>query len=374
MDKNKLKSNFYQTLINYGYDITPSVISKMVEHSIKAKKEIIDVLRKHPAWNEDEMCIILSERKYSRVFKDTAIFDFATFLKNSAEYIHSDQDKKDRINKVFQELVRVKVPFFGDKEKKIVDSLNALNSEYRLHYTCKTSKVVMKICKEEGLDKIPNFDKKYSELSDLINPKEMIMKEVISVNPVDYLEMSNGFDYNWISCHNLKDGGWKAGTISYLLDNHSLIYYQVPDTTPINKIHNVSRYLRQVWLYTDECLAALRLYPQDNDGDISKGLYAKIRTTVLDIFAECLDVKDDESPWLTSFKMAHKIIEKGDYDAVAYPDWELGNPGAPKCCVSKLRTRTKMMPTFYGGEIPRCVKCGAEHYNEASLYCDECGG
>lgn len=372
MDKDKIKNSFYYTLEHYNWDPNPAIVSKMVENSIDAKKKIIEVLRKHPNWIEDEMCIVLSDKKQERNFSKTAIFDFYYALLKCNGYNDLDADKKERIRVAFTELKKIGVQFLTPVERPIVDALNALNPEYRIHYTGKTSKIIMKVCKEEGLDKLEDFQKKFAELSDLINPREIQVKEVISVNPVDFLEMSNGEAFNWVSCHNLIDGCHKAGTISYLLDHDSLVYFQVLEETPIENIHNVSRYLRQVWMYKDECLAASRLYPQDNDGENSKNIYDRVRTSVLDVFAKCLGVEDEESPWLTSHKLANRVIEMGDDDSSAYPDWEYGNPGSHRCTVSKLRTRTKDVPIFYGGVTARCVKCGNYVFNPETLYCEEC--
>lgn len=374
MNVNKIKDSFYNTLINYGWSPTPHAVSKIVDESIKSKNKIIELLRKSPDWFEDELCIVLNHKKLRRKFNTDAIVDFITFLEEYME-IHPENYSKvqrDRLKEVESIIIKnFTAQFFTTGMKHAIDELNSLNSSYRIHYTGKASKAIMKICKEEGLTDIPGFDKEYTKMSEEINPTEKNVMEIISVHPTDFLEMSNGWDYNWKSCHNIRNGEYMAGTVSYAIDHCSFIYYQVPDDTPIEKIHNASRILREVFFYNDECVVQSRLYPQSNDGYSSEDLYVRIRNMVLDVVAGCLNVADDKEPWLTSHKWCERLMQH-DYDFAAYPDWEYDNPGAAKCNVSKLRTRKKMLPHFEGGAMQKCICCGCDNYSADSLYCEDC--
>ena len=346
----------------------PHAIKDVLRRSKLAKSSLIDVLRKSPNWNEEEGCII-KDGTYKRWFNIYSLLTFKTYLIYTDTYRNLTQEAKYRITRVFDLFLTFTSPFFMEKDKETVDKINSLNPEYKLHYTGKVSKAIRKICKEEGLDKEEDFEKEFTKLSDLLNPLEIPVKEVLSVNPVDYLLMSNGD--SWTSCQNIYDGCSMTGTISYMLDEDSLIYFQVPRDTPVKKIHSTDKILRQVWMYKDEGLMQSRLYPQDNDSDESKDLYNAIRTSVLDEFSKILDVKSVESPWKTSHKAVYGYVTESRYSA-AYPDWVKSNEGSHKCTISVLNSRTKMLPTFVGGEDPICLCCGENNYEGDSLLCWSC--
>ena len=373
MNLRKEKKQFIETLQKNMQTIySPEVIKDIISYSKDEKYEVIKVLRRHPDWNESEACII-RETTIERPFNPTAISKFSQTWLQPLERAFGPKDKEGigRVRKVLFELSKSETPFFTEKDRTTVDYINKLNENYKIHYTGKVSKVIKKILKEEDLDALPAINKAYTNLADELSPKTVKVKEVLSVNSVDFLTMSNGKDYKWSSCHNIYDGCHQAGTISYMIDNDSFVYFQVPAETDMEDIHTCSKMLRQIWFYKDECLASSRLYPQDNDSPASKRLYETIRGNVLDIFAKCLNVEDKESPWLTSHEAAHRQIE-ADEDWIAYPDWDLQNPGAEHCTVSKLRTRTKMLPYFQGGEAPLCIKCGDPFNESQQLICGAC--
>ena len=71
-------------------------------------------------------------------------------------------------------------------------------------------------------------------LRDLQDKASMILQETklsgyfyVSIHPLDYLSQSET-TYNWRSCHAL-DGEYRAGTLSYMQDNVSLVCYIASD-------------------------------------------------------------------------------------------------------------------------------------------------
>jgi len=65
------------------------------------------------------------------------------------------------------------------------------------------------------------FDIQFSVLLQSIKVKSNL---IISIDPIDFLTMSIS-GQGWESCHNIKDGCHRAGTLSYMTDNHTCIAY-----------------------------------------------------------------------------------------------------------------------------------------------------
>ena len=62
-----------------------------------------------------------------------------------------------------------------------------------------------------------------SRASQIIQSDKVSGKLCISVHPLDYLSSSENV-HNWRSCHSL-DGDYRAGNLSYMADNHTIICY-----------------------------------------------------------------------------------------------------------------------------------------------------
>lgn len=87
------------------------------------------------------------------------------------------------------------------------------------------SKVLMK---EFGLD----AEDVRQKLSMLIQSNKVTGTLCISIHPLDYLSASEN-NHGWRSCHAL-DGEYRAGNISYMLDNCTIIAYLRSNGDPVN--------------------------------------------------------------------------------------------------------------------------------------------
>ena len=87
----------------------------------------------------------------------------------------------------------------------------------------RTSRIINKVCRHFGVDLLPDYNAKFAELADALNPLSLSRTAALSVHPCDYLEMSNTRN-SWSSCHNLEDGCYRAGTLSYLAEVDSLVF------------------------------------------------------------------------------------------------------------------------------------------------------
>lgn len=236
----------------------------------------------------------------------------------------------------------------------------------------KTSRAFNKVCVHYGVDKLhPEtvvaedgtqktkypYDKLFAEYSDLVSSITRKMQFVISLNPLDYLLMSNGV--NWHSCHNIRTGGCMGGTISYMLDNVSIVTFVVDKLE--GEIHKIPKVYRQMYHYENNLFIQSRVYPQSNDG--ATNLYDKFRNFMIEEFTDLLGI---EGEW--QFKNGNnecdKHIKHGD-GAQHYPDYlynrnvgifypENNEPGVSKHVMTV-------------GRMGICVNCGKEYNDSGRL-------
>ena len=254
----------------------------------------------------------------------------------------------------------------------------ANNSHPTLKAGTKTSRAFNTVCTHYGVDKLHPiettdangnkrvtypYNKVFAQYSDLVSDLARQMYFIISVNPLDYLMMSNGV--SWQSCHNIKSGGYKGGTLSYMLDTTSMVTFVVNELS--DKIHELPRYYRQMIHYENNMFVQNRLYPQGNDGAVD--LYDKFRGFVIEEFAELLDL--DETDWTVDkgktqcSKHTHSIGKH-------YTDYLYNNSCNVFYPASKRDIVRQHIMTI--GHSGICAKCGREYSRTGDLshYRGEC--
>lgn len=224
----------------------------------------------------------------------------------------------------------------------------------------RTSRILGRIFHRYGLDTHPEFNKKFALLADALNPIALPRDGYLSLHPCDYLEMSNELN-SWNSCHNIRSGCYMAGTLSYLADASSLIFYTTECAgTPV--IYDLPKVTRQVFCYADNTILQSRLYPRHSDTDTSQ----TYRNLVQSAIATCL-------------RQPNRWVVKKDLEAIGRValTWEGSQHYADYTYSAYLPT----LSTLRGyesseieiGSTSYCLCCGDELYNSESLLCDDCG-
>lgn len=199
------------------------------------------------------------------------------------------------------------------------------------------------------------YNKVFAQYSDLVSNLARKMYYVISVNPLDYLAMSNGV--SWHSCHRITDGGWKGGTLSYMLDETSIITYVVSDLD--QPLHKLPRYYRQMIHYSEGMFLQNRLYPQGNDG--ATDLYTKFRNLVAAEFSDLLETEDD---W--EVQMGYKACsDHTNSTGSHYVDYTRNKECNIFYPVSKREMIRNHIMTI--GHSGICVKCGRTYSSSSQL-------
>jgi len=372
----KIKNEFKTELENRDYAYDDDAIDDIFDKWAERKQMLLSLLSKHPNWNSEKFMIQFNE-DFSRELDILSARNFVCWLRKNTnmDYIILLNDDGDARHSLFFELYYCTAMYSYLPEDYYVESLNRLNENFRFRPGMKTTKVVGKICKAYEWDKLEGFNAAYAQFCDALSPIKVTRHTCISLNPVDYLLMSNG--NSWSSCHYIgsesSDAGcYSSGTISYMLDAHSLIFYTVDAEYDGDQIEREHKIQRQVFGYNDFQLMQSRLYPQSNDCG-ANDVYTDIRNIVQKVVADCLEVPN---LWI---KRRVTNVVRG-YGATCYDDW---NCQGDLCSMSivKGKENDSLRPMILGAE-PICIECGSYHsyannisccYKEYSCTCCDCG-
>lgn len=170
--------------------------------------------------------------------------------------------------------------------------VNAEIAEYFAQYGVrankgtKVSRVLGKFFRDIGLDKVDGYNHDYAQLSDALNPLKITRFSLLSVHPCDYLHMSYGT--GWQSCHNIDSGDYMGGTLSYMGDTGSMIFYTIDKgySGEGRYFWREAKINRQVYSYSENMLLQSRLYPNCEDADN----HMNFRNAVQKIMADALGV------------------------------------------------------------------------------------
>lgn len=399
-----IKNEFIRELENRDYDYSDSAIDDILDEWYHQKQGLLSLLSKHPNW-EPERLMVHFDADYSRRLDTYITNNFFYWIKNNYNNTALDVESAKVWNKCYEFMwnycsAETYLPEIKDQAcgryndwgryeeytYNPLDELNALLPELHARVGQKNTKIVGKICTHFGLDKIKkygtkfnpatgeveenalidSYDKQFAKYCDALSPIKVTRHTCISLNPIDYLLMSNG--NSWRSCHYIGDnandaGCYSSGTISYMLDKHSIIFYTVDAGFNGVCIEREPKIQRQVFGYNDFQLLQSRLYPQNNDSGATD-TYTDIRNIMQKVVADCLAAPNR---WI---KKRVQNVEHG-YNATCYPDW---NCQTNLCSTSVLRGKENdnLKPIILGA-VPICIECGERHGCDESINCCSSG-
>lgn len=259
-------------------------------------------------------------------------------------------------------------------DEKIAQKFNCYFPELKATNGQKISRIVNKLCKQLGFDKDKGYNREFAKFSDAINPLTIKRHTVLSCHPVDYLTMS--FGNSWSSCHtidknNKRDmpnsyhGQYSAGTLSYMLDETSAVFYTVDAKYDGDKLELEPKINRCMFHIGEYKVVQGRVYPQDNDGE--NGIYTEIRNIVQKIIADCWE---KPNVWVLK-KGTSACARITNTKGVHYRDYL----SYVSCNVSYLKLDefgTVNNESITIGHNPICPQCGDEHTYEESVECIDC--
>lgn len=384
-----IKYEFKEELNDRDYDYRDSSIDFIFDTYQRRKANLLELFSKHPNWNEERLMIAFDE-DFSRKVNTSMTGNFFDKLYYKIKDLRLDTF--DVFSNYYSYIYNLfsKQTYIDSNDAYNLEKVNEMHESFRFREGMKVTKCVKKMCSTFGWDKIMGqeydregnlvefnfFEREFAKYCDAISPIKVTRHTCISLNPVDFLLMSNG--NSWESCHYIGNdpsgaGCYSSGTISYMLDEHSFIFYTVSSDFNGEEIEREPKINRQVFGYNDYQLLQSRLYPQGCDIG-AKEIYTDIRNVVQKVIADCLG---EPNLWI---KRKVSNVYRGDC-ATVYEDWyHFEN----LCSVSVLKGKEdESLDTIYMGAEPICINCGEYHTVEGNIdceydddsyyYCEDCG-
>lgn len=259
----------------------------------------------------------------------------------------------------------------GDADDLEGDALNRIIPWVKIHNGEKTSRVIRRICKRYELDNDSEWNGRFTRFADAINPLAITRWTILSINPIDYLLMSNG--NSWHSCHWIDktyngrdgyDGCYSGGTESYMLDEVSFVVYIVDAAYNGVNYELQPKIQRQMFHFKEGVLVQGRLYPQSNDVG-SKATYDQIRNIVQRVLSECFS-------FTNGWKVRRGISACREYvnhTGINYADYY----NYDTCTVSILKdVNIPSAKMEIGRSSIVCPECGRWHTSENCITCKDC--
>lgn len=396
-----LRSNIRQAIKDYGAhtdavsvlnDVSEEFINQLAEDATASKKNLRELLRKSPAWNENLQAVIINGTRthdpdYSRVYR-LGMEIFLPWLDDNSGY-------------KYRELASSAVRFFSESEASsyeldsYIKSIKILSPKaYRANR--KKSRIFKAMCDTLGItDETAgsDFSRLFAQFADELSGKKLDFKLFLSINPAHFITMSNPKCDNrgemLTSCHsfNRTDYNYNNGCTGYARDNVTMIAFTV-DNPDIPELLNNRKTTRQLFMYKvgNGLLLQSRMY------NSSGGVYGTSSITPLYrdlVQRELAELEGLPNRWKTYTYCKDKpenICIGTEHGFGGYADWihsnfdakisirldhiddcknfNVGNSGLFICCGQKI-TRGLYCPNC--GESCVCDCCG-EHFDEDDLY------
>lgn len=288
------------------------------------------------------------------------------------EYYTTESYKefRDHFSDILYYLCRYHSQFL---DEEIVNNLNLLLPELKATVGQKTSRIVNKYCKLIGIDKDPEYQKKYAAYADAVNPLMVKRHTVISCHPIDYLTMS--FGNSWTSCHTIDkqnvrgmsdgySGENSGGTLSYMLDGTSVVFYTVDKSYSGDRIELEPKITRNMFHIGEDKIIQGRVYPKSSDEH--ENTYQINREIVQKVISDCMG---KPNLWIIT-KGTSECEKVVDSMGVHYRDYL----NYASCNVSYLKNtgNTRNLNKIVVGHKAICPCCGSSHNHADAVECYDC--
>ena len=355
----ELKKAFYEVMYKYEKSFGETGVMTNLNTWAQEKAGLLELLRRHPNWDEDAKAIVFTFDEGRGIQRDV-VDEIAFTMEDLA--VERIKDKQCLEN--FRIALRAAVNEYSSTLSEQTLEIIRTRGGIKCAEGQKTSRIIGKLCRSFGVDGHEHYNAVFAQLSDSLNPLQMLKTALLSLHPCDFLEMSNK-DNTWTSCHNLESGSYQAGTLSYMTDDVSMIFFTV-DPEVKDHYYRAPRRSRQMFFYKDQTLFQSRLYPSDLSEQMD--LY---RSIVQKAIATCLGVPNR---WVLKKKRedVNECCTSGE-GSRQYPDYNYyGN-------LSMLKTAAAPIHFVIGGPS-LCVCCGQAYHSghlkcrcEDTVVCKDCG-
>ena len=370
-----MKNLFYE----YDYEYTDYAINEIIDEWSTQKADIIKAFKTHPNYLQGQF-MIAYDNDYERTVNTVGVNNFSNYLTSNKQMSQvlpllptemNEQREKDNCTYLPDRVYCFLGTLYNIAERTIsnetANTINEIMPAIHAHTGEKTSRVINRICTYLGYAKLDDYNKEFAKYADSLSPVRIVRHTILSVNPLDYLTMS--FGNSWASCHtidkrnkrdmpNSYEGQYSSGTMSYMLDPTSMVFYTVSPKFDGQEYWNEPKVCRQMFHYGEDKLVQGRLYPQNNDGASDE--YTANRNVVQKIIA---DIYDFSNLWVNK-KGTSAICGYVSTDGTHYPDYNHFN-----YCTISFKKASENEDAICIGADPICIECGNRHTIEESINC-----
>ena len=373
-ERKHLIDNLTRLLDEYDYKHTDEALNEIIDEWASQKQVLLDAFRRHPDYIDGQFAISFT-KEIERSIDGRGSDDFSSWLINNCMKETSIQrqnilDRRNGCRYLPEELWDFFEYLYCYADKLISQEtarvLERAIPEVRVRAGEKTTRVINRICNYLGWDKVDGYNKEFAKYSDSLSPGVVKRRVVLSLNPMDYLTMS--FGNSWSSCHTIDkenkrcmpngyEGMYSSGTMSYMLDQSSMVLYTVDPKDDSDDYWQMPKINRQMFHWGNAKLVQSRLYPQSSDKRGTE--YSFYRDIVLNIFTEIFNLS---GIWHTEIgcSAAGKYIHS---EGTHYRDYyNFSNCSLSYC--DELNT-----DIFTVGAAPICVRCGKRHRDAERIDC-----
>ena len=374
-ERNYLLENMEDLLSEYNYKYERYALEEIIDEWYRQKGGLIEAFKKHPNYLEGKFMIAF-DADYDRRINKRESYNFSEWVRYTAIPLTKDNMPREIKERADIDVLPWKLSRFfmylEDFAERCVseDTVKYLKEaipEVSVHVGQKTSRVVNKICCYLGFDKVDGYNREFARYADSLSPLSIKRHTILSINPLDYLTMS--FGNSWASCHTIDkankrgmpndySGCYSSGTVSYMLDETSMVLYTVDASYDGTEYWSEPKINRQMFHYGEEKLVQGRLYPQDNDsyGDV----YTPYRNIVQNIISTIFNFPNLWTLSKGTDNARKYIISHGTH----YRDYKCYE----NCSLSRIKG-TDNDELIHVGHEPICVKCGESHHNADNISC-----
>ena len=350
-------------------DVSDAFIMRLARDNYYAKKELRELFRKSPVWNEELDALVINGSRthdpdYSRI--DMLARDILEAPIRSAD------DKQYR-------KIRCAIRFFSrpdlsDEEK--AEAISAINALAPKAYAPnkKPTRVFRALCVGLGVtaETCEKFSYLYAQIADEMTSHKIDFKLFVSLNPAHFITMSNPKHdkrgCTLTSCHsfNSTEYTYNNGCSGYARDPYTFIVFTVVDPTNPETLNN-RKNRRQIFCYKpgNGVLLQSRLY---NDAGGTRREQAESQIYRDLVQREISALEEQPNLWRTfKYYQNGEITLPSGYGFGGYEDWGYEDFNAK---VSIRADHEKDYTSFQIGTYGLCIYCGEE--TSEGLYCEDC--
>ena len=373
-DVDKLVDTALSVLENHGYyNATRSAVREIINEWNENKYPLALMLRKSPDWDEDNLCITLntSEERvvcYSSISNN--LHNIYTAVLTSYNGNPNDRDDLLNILGTIYRNISITDPSAVSRTLRVVlkDTITKChNSDIRISCNAgmKLSKLVRDVCTKFGVSYY-RYERDFARFSDSCATTANEITYTLSINPIDYLLMSNG--NSWSSCHYIEAGNsdkcYQAGTLSYLMDGCSMIFTTIAGHHKgEKKLALLEKRNRQMFMYSEGAILQSRLYPDYEDDAFGIKVWNFVKDQINLCKGEDISYNErDQYAVDRFFKTAHNSLHYRDYEYSSYHIVVHEN----------VSTDYDAFPREAIGHEGICVACGCVSDVHEDLRCYDC--